>query len=94
MEKQGQGAIEYLLIIGAAIIVVAIVVIMLAGILTNTDQNTDDATQSITDGYKTLGCEINTVDCACVDDTDCEKGPTGQTCKDIEGLNKCVAPTA
>ena len=41
MEQKAQGAIEYLLIIGAAILVVAIVIIALSGVLTGakTDQN-------------------------------------------------------
>jgi uncharacterized transporter YbjL len=41
MEEKAQGAIEYLLIIGAAILVVAIVIIALSGVLTGakTDQN-------------------------------------------------------
>ena len=41
MEQKAQGAIEYLLIIGAAILVVAIVIIALSGVLTGAkaDQN-------------------------------------------------------
>lgn len=41
MEQKAQGAIEYLLIIGAAILVVAIVIIALSGVLTSAknDQN-------------------------------------------------------
>jgi uncharacterized protein (UPF0333 family) len=41
MEEKAQAAIEYLLIIGAAILVVAIVIIALSGVLTGakTDQN-------------------------------------------------------
>lgn len=41
MEQKAQGAIEYLLIIGAAILVVAIVIIAVSGVLTGakTDQN-------------------------------------------------------
>ena len=48
MEYKAQGAIEYLLIIGAAILVVAIVIVALSGIVntgtTQTDANTVNAT--------------------------------------------------
>ena len=41
MDQKAQGAIEYLLIIGAAILVVAIVIIAVSGVLTGAknDQN-------------------------------------------------------
>ncbi len=39
MEQKAQGAIEYLLIIGAAILVVAIVIIALSGVLTGARQD-------------------------------------------------------
>ena len=41
MEQKAQGAIEYLLIIGAAILIVAIVIIAVSGVLTGakSDQN-------------------------------------------------------
>ncbi len=42
MEKNGQGAIEYLLIIGAAILVVAVVVIALTGVLDAGNDQTSD----------------------------------------------------
>lgn len=41
MEQKAQGAIEYLLIIGAAILVVAVVVIALTGILGSGTAQTD-----------------------------------------------------
>jgi len=41
MEQKAQGAIEYLLIIGAAILVVAIVIIALSGVLTTTKGQND-----------------------------------------------------
>ncbi|HNV00961.1 MAG TPA: class III signal peptide-containing protein [archaeon] len=41
IEKKGQGAIEYLLIIGAAILVVAVVIIALTGVLTTGQESTD-----------------------------------------------------
>ncbi len=44
MEEKAQGAIEYLLIIGAAILVVVIVIIAMTGLL-----NTADTTQATTD---------------------------------------------
>jgi hypothetical protein len=41
MEEKAQGAIEYLLIIGAAILVVAVVVIALTGVLGGAKNQTD-----------------------------------------------------
>jgi len=82
MDKTGQGAIEYLLIIGAAIIVVAIVVIMLTGILSNSDTDTEQATDAI----KTLGCDLNAVDCACTADADCESSLGNFTCNTTSGI--------
>ena len=41
MEQKAQGAIEYLLIIGAAILVVAIVIIAISGVLTTTKGQND-----------------------------------------------------
>ena len=41
METKAQGAIEYLLVIGAVILVVAVVIIALSGVLSNTKQQTD-----------------------------------------------------
>jgi len=41
MEEKAQGAIEYLLIIGATILVVAVVIIALSGILKETTNQTD-----------------------------------------------------
>ena len=40
MDRQGQGAIEYLLIIGAAILVVAVVIIALVSITGSATENT------------------------------------------------------
>ena len=54
MEQRAQGAIEYLLIIGAAIIVVALVIILMSGILTGTSPSVNDANQSINKGYSDL----------------------------------------
>jgi cell division septation protein DedD len=42
MEQKAQGAIEYLLIIGAAILVVAIVIIALSGVLTGATEEQGD----------------------------------------------------
>ncbi|MGI6589102.1 MAG: class III signal peptide-containing protein [Candidatus Iainarchaeum sp.] len=42
MEEKAQGAIEYLLIIGAAILVVAIVIIALSGVLTGATEEQSD----------------------------------------------------
>jgi hypothetical protein len=41
MEQKAQGAIEYLLIIGAAILVVAIVIIAVSGVLTGAKGQND-----------------------------------------------------
>jgi hypothetical protein len=40
MDRQGQGAIEYLLIIGAAILVVAVVIIALVSVSSSATENT------------------------------------------------------
>lgn len=42
MEQKAQGAIEYLLIIGAAILVVAIVIIALSSVLTGATEEQGD----------------------------------------------------
>ena len=42
MEEKAQGAIEYLLIIGAAILVVAIVIVALSGVLTGAKPDGQD----------------------------------------------------
>ncbi len=54
MERKAQGAIEYLLIIGAAILVVAVVVIALTGI-TSAGQDQVD-TNAIGDATESLQC--------------------------------------
>lgn len=54
MNKKAQGAIEYLLIIGAAIIVIAIVVIALTGILDSGDKVTISTLNDYDDAQKTL----------------------------------------
>lgn len=41
MEERAQGALEYLLIIGAVILVVAVVIIALSGVLVETKTATD-----------------------------------------------------
>ncbi len=49
MEMRGQGAIEYLLIIGAAILVVAVVIIALTSVSSTAGENTNpDAIDDIT----------------------------------------------
>lgn len=59
MEEKAQGAIEYLLIIGAAIIVVAIVIIMILGIMESTEGASDQAQDEITSGYDGLSDMLN-----------------------------------
>lgn len=53
MEEKAQGAIEYLLIIGAAILVVAVVVVALTGVLTSgrgsSTETTGDYNSSLDD---------------------------------------------
>ncbi len=55
MENKAQGAIEYLLIIGAAIIVVAIVIIMMTGILNSTSEQSDAGQSAVESGFDELG---------------------------------------
>lgn len=56
MEMKGQGAIEYLLIIGAAILVVAVVIIALTSV-TGTGADAID-TDSVDDSYSPLQCQV------------------------------------
>jgi len=46
MERKGQGAIEYLLIIGAAILVVAIVIVAITSVVTTTPPTGTDANKA------------------------------------------------
>ena len=55
MEQKAQGAIEYLLIIGAAILVVAIVVVALSGIVTSGTSASD--ANAVKDTYNSLNCQ-------------------------------------
>ena len=75
MEERAQGAIEYLLIIGAAILVVAIVVLAVSGALTGA-KTTSRSTQS----------DVNLSLCK----TDCN-ALGGNTCKLLftTGLSNC-----
>ena len=53
--RKAQGALEYLLMIGAAILVVAIVIIGISGIITSTnDQNTSSEYNNQLQGLKGL----------------------------------------
>ncbi|MFA7133495.1 MAG: class III signal peptide [archaeon] len=56
MEQKAQGAIEYLLIIGAAILVVAIVIIALSGVLTGATEEQGDM-NDLNDAKNTLKTE-------------------------------------
>lgn len=60
MERRGQGAIEYLLIIGAAILVVAIVIIAVTGVLGTTQ---DRGEQASIDQNKAQNMQRCIVDC-------------------------------
>jgi len=59
MEKQGQGAIEYLLIIAAAILVVAIVILAVTGTLSGGQGQGDDAIGAQQDSQMALGCQTS-----------------------------------
>jgi hypothetical protein len=60
MERKAQGAIEYLLIIGAAILVVAIVIIAVTSVLSQGKGTGDQAMQDEKKQQDTLRC---TADC-------------------------------
>ena len=84
MEKQGQGAIEYLLIVGAAIIVVALVFLMMSGILTNTNPDATAAIDSTNAGYDSLSAQLcaaspGSVGCTCAVNADCTSPNTCNT---------------
>jgi hypothetical protein len=58
MDRQGQGAIEYLLIIGAAILVVAVVIIALTSVTSGATNATDEnAVQGAMDPLCKSQCE-------------------------------------
>jgi len=54
MEEKAQGAIEYLLIIGAAILVVAVVVVALTGVLTSGKNASTKTTSDYNDELKDM----------------------------------------
>ncbi len=58
MEEKAQGAIEYLLIIGAAILVVAIVIIAVTGALGQGTKQGGDANKVQVDAYNDLNSMI------------------------------------
>lgn len=60
-KNKAQGAIEYLLVLGAAIIVVAIVIILLTGVISNTNNIDEEVAFSAQKDlqYKNLGYSIN-----------------------------------
>jgi len=60
MEQKAQGAIEYLLIIGAAILVVAIVIIALSGVLTGATEEQGDM-NDLNDAKNTLKKDGNLI---------------------------------
>jgi hypothetical protein len=86
---RGQGALEYLLILGAAIIVVAVVIFMMLGAATTAP--TDDATNSIDSSFDQLRDLIPSsggggVDLSCTTTTDCTSGSCGEgTCQEWPG---------
>jgi ABC-type protease/lipase transport system fused ATPase/permease subunit len=83
MEKKAQGAIEYLLIIGAAILVVAIVIIAITSVL-NTSKTSGET--ALTDQQKqqnTLRCMSDINALGLIGTTDCSisAGGTMAACK-------------
>lgn len=88
MKRKGQGAIEYLLIIGAAIIVVAIVIVMLVGIMDSTGDGTGEATGAVDEGIGQLSCDLNAVNCACDSNQDCRSAAGNFFCDGNICLNQ------
>ena len=80
MDYRGQGAIEYLLIIGAAILVVAIVILAITGVLSGGQQNLDST--PVNNSNNLLGCQA---------DLDFMGSNATGTCKTAEGV---YTPTA
>lgn len=54
MEQKAQGAIEYLLIIGAAILVVAIVILLMTGIISGGNDQAIDANTALNENFDSL----------------------------------------
>jgi hypothetical protein len=81
MEERAQGALEYLLIIGAAIIVVAVAVYAVMTMATTANTDSGQATTSIQGSYDDLGATIPSNTCG----AGIDYNPTDQLC--------CIAPT-
>jgi hypothetical protein len=60
MDYRGQGAIEYLLIIGAAILVVAIVILAVTGVLSGGQSGVGQGQSDVNTSFNNLQC---TKDC-------------------------------
>jgi len=59
MEEKAQGAIEYLLIIAAAVLVVAIVIIAVTGVLSGGTGQGDEAITAEQEAQLALGCQTD-----------------------------------
>jgi len=95
MDRKAQGAIEYLLIIGAAILIVAIVILAVTGILSGgqtTAGGANSDVNSATGGLSQLQCNGN---CTALDGNACCNGGVdhnvGTYCNLSKTLGKCVA---
>ena len=104
MERKGQGAIEYLLIIGAAILVVAIVIVAITSVtatnknISTADQNRANNTLKCISNYTALGPNpTNPVGVTCPpSDTNkarCECCNTGSQNIDTTKINKGISCT-
>ena len=81
MEYRGQGAIEYLLIIGAAILVVAIVILAVTGVLSGGQTGVSGGQQdwnTSQGGLTELQCKS---DCTSMANNGCCNAPYGNYCK-------------
>lgn len=83
---RGQGAIEYLLLLAAAIIVVSVVVTFLVSTIAPIKDTGDDGTYN----YLCTTLDSNTEDCACYKGNDKNYFPINNNA-DQNGLNTCCA---
>jgi len=99
-DVRGQGALEYLLILGAAIIVVAVVIFMMLGAATTAP--TDDATNSIDSSFDQLrdlvpsnGGGGSTTPVACIDTSTCTSPAScgNLICQDWPGVGASAPDT-
>ncbi len=83
MDVRGQGALEYLLLIGGAVLVAAIVIALITGIPGTTP---DPSTQAKCATYSTCALCVADADCAALG----SDGAEYDACAGIPGFDGCI----